>query len=427
MKQNFTADTLASLPLTRWSAFAGRQISISPTTYPCFGQALYTHYDRTTIGGPPVADNFWQVNIPRDGAHPVPTAFDALLDPRTQAGGDWVLGNLLSFMGMGTVEHANDVYQVTGGLRGDIPDTDLTWEVYGSYGRTQLTDKGASGFASLARYTELMRAPNYGANLPRVVRLRARAASVRSARSTAKAPASSATRPCHRVLGGPYRLSEHVPDQHDARSSRTSSRRRYRARRSRCLPEKRASPVGATYRDNGFAFKPDRQFAPDVNFAADIIGQFGILPVSGLEQREGRLPRAAHAAAEGPAADSGSRPERRVSLLRLQPCRWRERVQGRPVVADDRRAALPQAAISGPCVRRTSSSSSVRRRSCSMPRPMRASRTCGRPTETSRAIRTVLRCRRCAASSWARARRRSPIRQPIRMGSTPIWVAAPRA
>ncbi len=39
--------------------------------------------------------------------------------------------------------------------------------------------------------------------------------------------------------------------------------------------------VGATYRDNSFTFKPDRGFAPDVNFAADIIGQFGILPVSG--------------------------------------------------------------------------------------------------------------------------------------------------
>ena len=39
--------------------------------------------------------------------------------------------------------------------------------------------------------------------------------------------------------------------------------------------------LGADYRSNSVSVKPDKAFSPDAGYFADIIGQFGILPVSG--------------------------------------------------------------------------------------------------------------------------------------------------
>ena len=284
VKQNFTADTLASLPLTRWSAFAkgdyemGEHVSV-------FGQALYTHYDSTTIGGPPVADNFWQVSIPYStnpalNTHPVPASFATLLNSRTgNPNGDWVLGNLLSFMGMGTVEHGNDVYQGLAGFRGDIPDTELTWEVYGSYGRTQLVDKGASGFASLARYTELMRAPNYGANYRGAYGTCTSGISPfgevngEGAGQFGNPALPQVSADCIEYLNT-YQTNTTTLEQNVIEATLQGKAFKLPAGDARFA-------VGATYRDNSFAYAPDRQFRPDANFSSDIIGQFGILPVSG--------------------------------------------------------------------------------------------------------------------------------------------------
>jgi len=280
VKENFTADTLASLPLTRWSAFAKGDYKLAEHVS-VFGQALYTHYDSTTIGGPPVADNFWQVNIPRDGAHPVPTAFGALLDSRAAPAADWVLGNLLSFMGMGTVDHGNDVYQGLAGVRGDIPDTDLTWEVYGSYGRTQLVDKGVSGFASFARYNELMRAPNYGANYTGQYGT-CTSGIYPFGEVNGEGPGSGqfgnpalpvVSADCIDYLN-PYQTNTTTLEQNVIEATLQG--------KAFPLPAGDARfAFGVDYRDNSFKYAPDRAFRPDANFSSDIIGQFGILPVSG--------------------------------------------------------------------------------------------------------------------------------------------------
>lgn len=278
VKQNFTADTLASLPLTRWSAFAKADFDINDSIS-LFGQALYTHYDSTTVGGPPVADNFWQVEIPRDGAHAVPAAFETLLNSRTTAGAPWVLGNLLSFMGLGTVDHRNDVYQALGGLRGAIPDTELTWELYGSYGRTQLVDNGVSGFASQARYSELMRAANYGANF--TAQYGKCTSGISPFGENNGEGAGQFGNPALPVVSAdcidylnPYQTNTTTLEQNVVEATLQG--------KAFPLPAGDARfAVGATYRDNSFSFAPDRSFAPDVNFSSDIIGQFGILPVSG--------------------------------------------------------------------------------------------------------------------------------------------------
>ncbi|RYZ64664.1 MAG: TonB-dependent receptor, partial [Proteobacteria bacterium] len=163
LKQNFGADTLASLPLTRYSAFGKIDFEIADGLT-AYSQLMYTRYNSTTAGGAPVAASSWSVLVPRDATHPVPAAFATLLNSRAQPTAAWQANKDLTFMGLGVVEHTNDVFQLQAGLRGDIGDTGLTFDLNASHGETQLVDNGVSGFASLARYTELMVAPNYGAN-----------------------------------------------------------------------------------------------------------------------------------------------------------------------------------------------------------------------------------------------------------------------
>jgi outer membrane receptor protein involved in Fe transport len=278
VKQNFTAETLASLPLERWSAFASTHYDVTDAIT-LYGQALYTHYDSVTKGGAPVADNFWQVDIPRDAAHPVPADFATLLAARPNPNAPWTLGKLLSFMGLGTVAHTNDVWQFVGGARGKFGASGITWDIYASHGDTQLVDRGTSGFASRARYTELMLAPNYGRNY-----------------SNGSARCTSGISPFGELNGegagttGNAALGTVSADCIDYLNPYYTSRTKLKQDVVEGTVQGRAFDLpggevrfalGATYRKNSFSFNPDKAFAPDVNYASDIIGQFGILPVSG--------------------------------------------------------------------------------------------------------------------------------------------------
>jgi iron complex outermembrane receptor protein len=69
-----------------------------------------------------------------------------------------VLTKLLSASGDRIQTFKYDVYQALAGLKGDIPGTDLTWDVYGSYGRTlfnniQQNDSSKTAFAAILNGT----------------------------------------------------------------------------------------------------------------------------------------------------------------------------------------------------------------------------------------------------------------------------------
>jgi outer membrane receptor protein involved in Fe transport len=278
VKQNFSADTLASLPLERYSAFANISYNVTDDIQ-FFTQLIYTHYNSTTVGGAPVAANTWRADIPRDGLHPVPTAFEALLNSRPDPTADWAFNKDLTFMGLGTVAHTNDVYQLMAGVRGTIPNTDITWELNGSHGETQLVDKGVSGFASLIRYQELMRAPNYGANFKGQYGTCTSGINPFGEQNGEGAgqfgdptlPVVSAD--CIDYLN-PYWTSTTKLNQDIVEINAQG--------KAFDLPAGEARfAVGADYRSNSVSSQPDKAFTPDAGYFADIIGQFGVLPVSG--------------------------------------------------------------------------------------------------------------------------------------------------
>jgi len=278
VKQNFNADTLASLPLTRYSAFGSTSYSINDNVE-FFTQLMYTRYNSTTMGGAPVAANTWRADIPRDGAHPVPAAFEDLLDSRPDPNAPWAFNKDLTFMGLGVVEHTNDVFQFMTGFRGTVPSTDITWELNASHGETQLVDKGVSGFASLIRYRELLEAPNYGANYQGQYGTCTSGINPFGEQNGAGAgqfgdpslPQVSAD--CIDYLN-PYWSSTTKLEQDNIELTTQGKLLDLPAGEARFA-------LGADYRSNSVSSKPDKAFTPDAGYFADIIGQFGVLPVSG--------------------------------------------------------------------------------------------------------------------------------------------------
>ncbi|MBX5461851.1 MAG: TonB-dependent receptor [Steroidobacteraceae bacterium] len=278
VKQNFSADTFASLPLTRHSVFATASYDLTDSVE-LFSQVIYTRYESTTAGGAPVAANTWRVDIPRDAAHPVPDAFAAILDSRPDPNAPWALNKDLSFMGLGVVEHTNDVFQFLAGARGVVPNTDITWDLYASHGETQLVDKGVSGFASLARYRELMTAPNYGANYKGQYGTCTSGISPFGEQNGEGAgqfgdpslPVVSAD--CIDYLN-PYWTS-------NTRLNQDVVELTFQGKLLDLPAGEARFALGTDYRSNSVSSQPDKDFAPDAGFFADIIGQFGVQPVSG--------------------------------------------------------------------------------------------------------------------------------------------------
>jgi iron complex outermembrane recepter protein len=287
VKQNFSADTLASLPLKRYSAFGSATYNITDDLQ-FFTQLVYTRYNSTTVGGAPVAANTWRADIPFDAAHPVPAAFDTLLRSRvatcadpTLCGptADWAFNKDLTFMGLGQVDHTNDVFQFMAGVRGTILNTDITWELNASHGETQLVDKGVSGFASLERYREIMRAPNYGANFKGQYGTCTSGINPFGEQNGVGAgqfgdpSLAQVSADCIEYLN-PYWTNTTKLEQEIVELTTQGKLFDLPAGEARFA-------LGADYRSNSVSVKPDKAFTPDAGYFADIIGQFGILPVSG--------------------------------------------------------------------------------------------------------------------------------------------------
>jgi iron complex outermembrane recepter protein len=94
-------------------------------------------------------------------AFPKPIELQMLLDSRPNPEADAELRQTLMYMGPRRSYAQVQSYQLVGGLEGDLPVRDWTWELYASAGST-FTENTYGGAVSLERYRLLMRQPNYG-------------------------------------------------------------------------------------------------------------------------------------------------------------------------------------------------------------------------------------------------------------------------
>lgn len=282
LKQNYTADTMGSLPVERWSVFGRAHYDLTDNIN-MFGQVLYTHYTSITAGGSPTAANSWAVEIPRDAAHPIPASFATLLDSRPDPNASWRLNKTLTFLGLGRVQHSNDVFQAMLGLRGEFGGSGITWEAYGSHGESQLLDKGVSGFASVQRLTQLLQAPDYGKNFSNSIGKCTSGINPFGEQNGVGPNAGTLGDPSLPAVSAdcidflnPYWTNYTKIKQDILEATVQGGLMQLPAGEARFA-------AGVGYRRTSLDYDADKAFAADQNYRSDLAGQFGVASVEGSD------------------------------------------------------------------------------------------------------------------------------------------------
>ncbi len=171
LKSNQT-NYYVTAPLNRWSMFGQAHYDFNENVT-AFIQGNFATSKTHTILFPSPFITGWSVNIPYDSAtngvasgHPVSAELATLLNSRPNASAPWELYQIPDpngWMPPRSTDDENNVWQITAGIDGKIPNTDWTFELFGSHGQSSSYNVGL-GYASLARYQALLTAPNYGAN-----------------------------------------------------------------------------------------------------------------------------------------------------------------------------------------------------------------------------------------------------------------------
>ena len=152
-------------PLNRYSLFGDAHYDITDNLT-AYVRGNFTSTHTHTILFPTPFITGWGVDVPADAAHPVPTELATLLNSRPNAAAPWqlyLIPSPNSWLPPRSTDDDNNVWQMTAGLKGKLPISDFTWEMYGSHGQASDYNVGL-GYASLKRYEALIQAPNYGAN-----------------------------------------------------------------------------------------------------------------------------------------------------------------------------------------------------------------------------------------------------------------------
>ncbi len=159
-------------PVSRWSMYGDAHYDITPDLTAYVRGNFEASHTSTILFSTPFITG-WAVNIPYDSAtngvasqHAVTPELARLLNSRPNPNAPWELQIIPAanswFPPRSTVDDTS-VWQVTAGLKGSVPNTDFTWDLYGTHGQTQDYAQ-SNGAASLERYKALLSSPNYGFN-----------------------------------------------------------------------------------------------------------------------------------------------------------------------------------------------------------------------------------------------------------------------
>jgi outer membrane receptor protein involved in Fe transport len=285
--------TMLSLPLKRYSMFANAHYEVTDHIT-AYLQGEFVENETSTILGSNPAVNQWGVFIPYDAAtngagatiqttnpitgitttvlspHPVPTQLATLLNSRASPNASWELGRGLdAILGERAQDQTFNTYQILGGIKGDLPFMDWTYDIYGSHGNTAIQAR-YKGFADLAQYQRLIEQPNYGAGADFFIGNRGTIAHCTSGLNPfTNAPV---TDDCLAIIDAPITTTTDVTQdvvEADFQGHAFD------------LPggDVRIA-FGADYRRNGYVFRPDPLMS-QTNILGSTVGIFGANPSSG--------------------------------------------------------------------------------------------------------------------------------------------------
>jgi len=166
---NFEPDNILILPMERWSLYTHLDMELSSFFKP-YVTAQYTNYNALQELAPTPAGGTTGFNIPVTNPF-IPASLRTLLQSRTdnpataanETTAPFAFSKRFNDLGGRTGYNTHDVWQLTGGARGDITDT-WHYDVYGSYGRSVLNEM-QGGNVRLDRTQQLLNAADGGASL----------------------------------------------------------------------------------------------------------------------------------------------------------------------------------------------------------------------------------------------------------------------
>jgi outer membrane receptor protein involved in Fe transport len=306
-------NALVSLPLERYSAFGNGHYDIDEYVS-AFAQAMFSETKTTSLLNFVPASIAWSAMIPynhnpnavdpatvgfggftlaqyvgKNGCgpvggctfgedHPVPAQLAYLLNSRSPATGGpdgaWDLNMELPYLGPTTIENTTNTYQVLAGFKGRLPDAGSfkgwTWELYASHGKTSIITDYVGGFVNTAAYQTLVAQPFFGAGYANANNFLGR-----NAKCTTGLPVFQSFTPsqdCIDIIGARMKATTTIEQniaEIDAQGTLFD------------LPagELKGS-IGADYRFDGFAFKPDPTMT-NSNILSAASGVFDVSPAKG--------------------------------------------------------------------------------------------------------------------------------------------------
>ena len=150
------------IPLDRVSTYGAADFEFSPAVT-AYASGLYTHYTAnvqysvSTIGGMGQTTTIAAANpfIPAD--------LRTLLNSRANPNAPFLFRNSIPEFGPRQQLQDYNIYQVTGGFKGAIPGSSVTYDLYGQYGQTTNNETFTNGL-SFARLQGLLNAADGGAS-----------------------------------------------------------------------------------------------------------------------------------------------------------------------------------------------------------------------------------------------------------------------
>jgi len=153
-------DNYLIFPLKRYNMYTRGNYEINDWIG-VFAQGYFSKTSTTTVQEPSPFTGGWSMMIdPTINEDVIPTGLMNILNSRPNPDAPFTLAGLLPInRGSQTDVYT---YNMTVGLEGTIPNTDWTWELYGSQGESE-TSVLQTGFASLQRARAVMQSgPNFG-------------------------------------------------------------------------------------------------------------------------------------------------------------------------------------------------------------------------------------------------------------------------
>lgn len=155
---------LAQVPLERYSTFAHADYKLSDKVS-VYAEGLFTNYTVTTAANPVVVGSVSSSPLTIPVTNPfISSDLAQILASRPNPNAPFNIAQIITPVGNRMEENRYDVYQLTVGAEGRLDAMDLSWNIYGSFGRTELLQTQIN-FPSSAALQRLANAADGGRSL----------------------------------------------------------------------------------------------------------------------------------------------------------------------------------------------------------------------------------------------------------------------